>query len=762
MRRLFGGIACAAACVWGGACGAAPAAPPADAGAADPDDVFCDPLDQADDDTSPPAPTPEPLVRWVDPRIGTGGVAWGVGTTYPGAQAPFGMARPSPDTSHLGAAADFMHCSGYSWGDDVIDGFSQFHLHGVGVPDYGGMALMPTIGVTAAKTAPRGHGSPFSHAAETASPGYYAVTLSDTHVKVELTASARVAFHRVTFPANVDGVVLVDAAHVLADGETIMDASVEVDPAAREVRGYSHVLGGLGRGFGGVRLFFVARFDAPFAASGTYAGGALADGSTSAQGKDAGAYVHFAQPIVTARVGVSFVDVAHAKMNLDAEDAPFDAVRQATEAAWEKRLGRVRVEARSDRDRRIFTTALYHTQLMPALASDTDGSYRGVDGQVHTSPQPYFSDFSLWDTYRTLMPWLALVYPEDASLFAASLALMGRDAGSFPRWPLGPGESGSMIGDPAFIALADAAVKGIGGWDSAGAYAIAKTQATVPGPKARDHLEDWLALGYYPDEDGGGSVSRTLEYAAADDALGSWAATLGNAADAAALHARAKRAYTALWDPAAYFFVPKRKDGSTAPYNPQSIGGPYTEGSAWQYSFMLPFDAAALASLMTQPVLLHRLEQLFTRAACTGKAPFLPQPYYWPANEPDLFSGWLFGALGDRDRAGRWLRWTTVTHYGDGPDGLPGNDDSGTMSAFYLFASLGFYPIPASPAYVLGAPLHPRATLALPSGTLTVDAPAATRKTRYVASVARNGAPAGAAIAHGDLPGATLRFELHP
>ena len=195
-------------------------------------------------------------------------------------------------------------------------------------------------------------------------------------------------------------------------------------------------------------------------------------------------------------------------------------------------------------------------------------------------------------------------------------------------------------------------------------------------------------------------------------------------------------------DPTSRFYFPKAKDGTVTAEDPTLIGGAYTEGSAWQYDFMVPFDTAGLESTMTRPVLLGRVEQLFTRFACTGKASFLPQPYYWASNEPDLFSGWVFGAVGDMTRAGRWLRWTTITSYDEGPSGLPGNDDSGTMSAFYIFASLGFYPVSGSDAYVLGSPLMTHAVLSPPGGSLTIDAPAASILTRFPTSVTLNGTAA--------------------
>lgn len=744
------------------ACSDTPAPPP-DVVGVDADDMQCDPVeDLVDDDGQAATPTPEPLIQWVDPFIGTGGLAFSTGATYPGPQVPGGMVRPGPDTSHNGAAFGSLHCSGYSYDDDAIDGFSHFRLAGAGIPDYGGFALMPLVGMTDAKSTPHGHPSPFKHANEKASPGYYAVTLDDTNVRVELTASAHVAFHRYAFPKGVDATVLIDAGHLIADGVSIDAGHVAVDAQAHEVRGFSVAHGSYSGRFGGVKLYFVARFTRPFATFGTFDAGVLDEGTATKDGTDVGAYLRFDATTdgnVEAHVGVSFVDEAHALQNLDAEEQTFDAARAKAEAAWEARLGRVRIEARSDVDRRIFYTALYHTALMPALASDVDGSYRGIDGAVHAAKGRYFTDFSLWDTYRNLHSLVTLLYPDDARDFAQSLVSMGQDAGYLPRWPLGTGETGGMIGDGATTVLADTFVKGITGWDAKSGYDIAKRQATVPSA-ARDGLAETLALGYIPDDVNiSASVSKTLEYAASDNALGEWAAALGEKADADAFHARGK-AWRKLYDPVTHLLLPKRKDGSFVDTSPTAMGGAYDEGTAWHYNFMVPHDVAGLEDAMTRPVLLGRVEQLFTRFACSGKPAFLPNPYYWPANEPDLFSGWVFAVAGDRVRSSRWLRWTTLTHYGAGPDGLPGNDDSGTMSAFYLFAALGFYPIPGTTEYVLGTPLFPKATLTTAGGTLTIEAPGASKKTRFVKSVTRNGTAVGGTVAHGDLGGSTLRFVM--
>lgn len=741
----------------------------------DDDDVFCDPVDGLADDVTPATPSAEPLTQWVDPRIGTGGIGFAVGTTYPGPQMPFGMAKPGPDTSKNGKSEGFSHCSGYAYGDDTIEGFSLARVHGAGIADYGGLALMPTAGMTAAKARPRSHGSRFSHDTEVAKPGYYAVTLADDGVRVELTATQRVGIMRFAFPAGTDEVVLVDVGHLLADGLGIVDGDVSIDAKAHEVSGFSHVNGSYSSRAGGARLFFVARFDRAFSGQGTYAGGVMSD-ALAAKGKDAGAHLHFdgSSASVEVAVGLSFVDVEHARANLEAERAPFDTARAAVEAAWASRLGALRIDARSDRDRRIAYTALYHTSLMPTLASDVDGAYRGIDGNVHSAaalapagqpgPGRYFTDFSLWDTYRTLHPLVTLLYPDDARALAASLGAMAKDGGFVPRWPIATGESGGMVGDGGTIMLADTYVKGVRDWDAAGAYAVAKRQATSPkvaGKGGRDGMQDYLSLGYVSKDSGDNSAGTTLEYAIADHALGELAAALGETADADTFHARGKN-WQKIYDERSHFFVGRRRDGTADDPNPIAMSKDFSEGTPWHYNFMVPHDADGLAARMGKDMLVARAEQLFTRAACGTPTPaFLPNPYYWPSNEPVLFSGWIFSAIGDHERTARWTRWTTLTHYGDQPDGLPGNDDSGTMSAFYLFASLGLYPIAGTDRYVLGSPLFPHATLAVRGGTLTVDAPAASKRHRFPREVTKNGAPIGTtSLHHADLANATLHFTL--
>jgi predicted alpha-1,2-mannosidase len=722
----------------------------------------------------PPArPAEAPLAQWVDPFIGTGGLGFGVGSTYPGPAAPFGMVHPGPDTSQETLAGGFAHCSGYWYEDDEIRGFSHTRMHGTGIPDWGAVALMPTIGMDAAKTGRAGYTAGFSHDTEVAEVGYYAVTLGGPAegVRVELTATERVGLHRYTFPAGSDAVVLMDVGHVMADID-ILDGHIEIDAAAGELSGFSTFEGGYSGRFGGMPVYFVVRFSRAFASHGVWKAGTLFEGELSRDGNDAGAWVAFdtsTDAEVVAAVGISFVDVANARMNLDAE-APaldFDAARVETEAAWEALLGRVEIEGRSERDFRIFYTALYHSLLMPTLATDVDGAYRGLDEEVHQADGfVYYTDLSLWDTFRTLHPLILLIYPEYQRAFVNTLMAMARDGGYLPRWPLGIGYTGGMVGDSAVIVIGESAVKELGGFDLREAYDLAMRTAggpTPPGaPINRHGIADFIATGYIPIEAGGSSASWTLELAYADHVMASMAELLGETDEAAAFRERGQ-AYRNLHDPATDFLLGRYADGSFPEIDDPFVWEDfYAEGNAWQYNWYAPHDLEGLAeTLGGRAAFLERLETFFESSVGSVYLPIAPDRYYWHGNEPDIHAPWIFAALDRPAETARYARWVAATRYGDGPDGLPGNDDGGTLSAWYVFTALGIFPIAGLDHYLVSAPMLTRATLHLEGGDVVIEAPDASDRAIYVEAATLDGAPLERArISHAELAdGATLVFE---
>lgn len=765
-----------------GACGtnAAPAtpdaSPPLDVAAA-PDTADAVSPDTPDDaaavspdiaDVPPPQRISAPYVRYVDPFIGTGGVGFGTGSAFPGPQVPFGLARPGPDTTTANGALPFAHCAGYSYADDRVTAFSQVRLHGTGIPDLGAVGIMPVVGMSPARITEAGHTTVFAHANERAAPGYYDVTLADG-VRVELTATQRVALHRFTYPASGDPVALIDLAHTLPQCR-IDRASLTVDASAREVAGVARVQGAYSDRFGGVEVHFVARFSEPFAAWGTWQGDALRDAEPRAEDPRSGFWARFASRRVTVAVGLSYSDLAHARMNLAAESPTldFDGARAAAERLWEERLAVADIDATPD-DAEMFYTAIYHALLMPTRTSDVDGTYRGLDNALHRAEGfDYYNDFSLWDTYRTLHPLLALIAPTETRDMMRTFAAMGRDAGYVPRWPLAWGETRGMVGESADVVVADAWVKGIRDFDVRGVYNALRRTAlprvegdpTVP---YRSDLEHYDRTGWAAMESGGSSASRTLEYNYDDFCLALLAEGLGETADAARFRRRAGGWRNLLAPGENFWLLGRNRDGAWPEVsNDRHWQTWYAEGNVWQYQYFVPHDLEGLAMATGgRDAMLSRLNTLFERSEAAPPSP-LPSPYYWHGNEPDLHYPWIFPALDDADRGARWVRWALRRHYGPGPDGLPGNDDGGTMSAWLVFAMTGVYPLAGTDLYFIASPALPRVSLRLPRATFTVLAPGASESVIYPRAVELNGERlARPRLRHASIvDGATLRFTL--
>ncbi|MFT5353705.1 MAG: putative alpha-1,2-mannosidase [Polyangiales bacterium] len=688
-------------------------------------------------DVGPLAPSraaSTPLTQWVDPAIGTGGLGYGVGSASIAPQRPFGMIRPGPDTgSATTNGPNFNHCSGYYAGDSHIWGFSQMRMHGTGIVDYGHIALMPMDGFAASETTNQGYASAFDKSSEQAEAGYYRVKLSEPSIEAEITAAERVARYRFHFDADADAVVLVDASHMLVS-EEFVDGVVRVDAASREVSGYSQIAGGYSGRFGGARVYFVARFDQALNSFGTFEEGTLHEGVTEHVG-EGGAYLHFGGAAVEVAVAVSFVDVEHARLNLDAEDAPFDVMREATTAAWESVLSRVLIRGRSDEEFRRFYTALYQSLLMPTLASDVDGSYRGIDNEVHEADFRYSTDFSLWDTFRTQVPLLGLIYPELLQDHLRSLSRMAEDGGYVPRWPLAHGFTGGMVGESANVVFADALIRGVP-FDLRGAYdALRRTAFASPEGDAyggRRDLDGYLERGFVASDAASWAVSATMEFAYNDACLATLADAAAETSDAALLRERAG-AWRNVWDDERAFFVGRDRAGGFDPEFREDVWRDYyAEGNARQYLWYVPHDLEGLqAQLGGAGPLRSRLAEFF-ESSLEHTETLIPSPYYWQGNEPDIHAPWLFSAYGDVDASMRWTRWVAETFYGLGTDGLPGNDDSGTMSAWYVFAALGVYPIAGTETWIYSAPLLTEAVIERSEGSLTISAPEASDRARHL------------------------------
>jgi predicted alpha-1,2-mannosidase len=732
--------------------------------------------------TPPPAPTGTPVSP---PLHGTGGLGYAVGSAFPGAAAPNGMAKVGPDTRGPWGTASFLHESGYWYGDDTILGFSHLHLHGTGAADYGVLATMPVPDFDASRTTDAGHQSTFAKASEQAEPGYYAVTLDHGGIRVELTATPHAACHRYTFAAGAKtGHVIVDLDHHLSGG-SVKDAEATLDPVGRTIRGRLRSIGQMSGGFGGYDVFFAARAKQAWTRARVWSNGAAPADGTTVKGTGVGFVLDFdtsSHAPVELEVGLSLVSLDAAAANLAAElpAFDFDGARKATAAAWQKRLDAVRVTGGEAVERAMLEAMLYHLYLMPSVLSDVAGTYVGLDGQVHEAKGfDYVSDLSLWDTYRTLHPLYALLAPDRARDAVRSLVAMGKDGGYVPKWPIATGEAGSMIGASGEVVLADAWLKGVRDFDAEGAYALlraAAMDATPPphGRGGRDGSEGYMKLGYM-DASQGRSVSHTLEWAQDDFALAALARGLGHTADADALLARS-HGWRTLYDPKDGFLWAKDAEGHFAPNRPDpiTIGEPFVEANAWQSLWGAPHDLDGLVALMgTREAVVDKLESFFEQGKADHDAldpanqpltAYAPRPYYWGGNEPDIHAPWLFARLGRPDLTQYWVRWAMRSLYGPGADGLPGNDDGGAMSAWWVFAALGLYPVVGTDAYVLGAPLFPHAELAVPGGTFTIDANGVSTENLYVQSATLNGAPlARPELTHAELrPGGSLVFTMGP
>ena len=730
----------------------------------------------------PPSVVADPLA-YVDPRIGSGGFGFANGSAFPGAAAPFGLAKVGPDTR--GTAYDtisFLHYSGYWAEDEYIQGFSHLHLHGTGATDYGILGMMPLDTFDASRTTQKGYESHFDKSTETASAGYYAVTLDEGQIRAEIAATPHGAHHRYTYPTSTkQGHVVFDLAHHINDGE-IKHSEFTLDPANKRIIGMLHHDGGMSDGYGGYDLYFDIVTRDAWTKSQVFVDGAAPVEGTTATGTNVGFALSFdlstGAPIEV-QVGISLVSAEGAAKNRRAElpQFDFDKTHEDTAAAWLDLIGRMKIWGGTETERRIFYSSLYRAFLMPTESSDIDGQYR-YGGQLQTAQgYKFFTDQSLWDTYRTLTPLYSLLAQEASRDTVQSLHAMAKISGFFPKWPIGTGESGTMLGASADVVLADAYIKGVTDFDAEGAYAMLRAAALddvdPPGGRGgRNFATSYNKFGYVP-ANYGRSVSNTLEYGQDDLALANFARALGKAEDADNFddHSLNERN---LFDPATGFLRARDESGVFIEqnYNPYGFTDHYAEANGWQ-SLWAQHDIPGIAELLGgQEAFVDKLTQFFEegvqdiaeRPIDDRFASGAPRNAYWHGNEPCIHAAYAFAQVGRADLTQKYARWAARAHYNDLPWGLPGNDDGGTMSAWYLFTAAGFYPIPGTKRYILGTPLFPRMEIKVQQGTLLVIANNASEKNIYVKAVRWNDTPLDKPeISHDDIAkGGTLTFDMSP
>lgn len=725
---------------------------------------------------------PGELGRWVNPFVGTGGFPWVCGNNFPGAMMPLGMVRLGPETVSWLGHKRALNSSGYFYGDDQILGFSHTRLNGTGATDGGHFLVTPALAAVDLKKFRAGQTTKFSHSQELASPGYYAVKLAQLDTLVELTATARVGLHRYTFNSGASPHLILDVANALG-GKRSREAEVRVLPDARELEGAVRTFGSFAGRYGGLKVYFVARFDQPFATYGTWSDGTFTANQTNATGDRVGADLSLAASskptVVTLKLAISHVSIANARANLEAEatNLDFDAAVAAAQQAWENQLALVKIQGGTEKQRTIFYTALYRVFQMPTLFNDVNGEYIGFDRKVHKADGfRYFTDFSLWDTFRTTHPLYTLIAPDDQRDFVISLTKMLEQGGWLPRWPTGHGYSNSMLGTPADIVIAEAYLKGIRDFDVEQAYAAMRRTALEPTPpgaafSGREGVADYVKFGYCPSDRMEESVARTLEFAWADQAIAGLAEALGKHADAE-LFRRHARFYTNLWNPETQYFQPRDAQGKFfEPFKPLlltyfdrngEVTKGYVEGSALQWRWGAPHDAAGMIALFkSREYFVDELSDFFVKSdPAMGR--WNPGSYYWHGNQPDIHAAFLFNAANRPDLTQKWSHWILEHKYADSYDGLDGNDDGGTLSAWYVFAALGLYPIAGTDRYELGSPLFEKAEVKLKDKSLVILATNSVANHPYVQKVWLNDAPLDRTwLRHAEIAnGGVLRFEM--
>jgi predicted alpha-1,2-mannosidase len=650
--------------------------------------------------------------QYVDPFIGTANG----GNTFPGAGRPWGMVSVSPHT-------DLNSPSGYIHGRSWFYGLGQVHLSGTGCSDLGSIIVAVAEGKS--QITPDRYKCVLKD--EQAHPGYWSGTIVDPSARLEATATTRSTVIRIT-PAKAGGLtLLIDAGQSLS---LIGGGSVKWT-SRRELEGFN-----IGGGFCGEQnrhvVYFAANFSRDADERGTWRDSTVtSDPMASATGEGVGAWVQYRnrqRTPIEIRIGISYVSIANARLNRDTESGgrSFTIIRAAAENAWEESLSRIRVIGGTPRERTIFYTALYHSLIHPNIISDVNGEYPlfGRTGTGKNTTREHYTVFSLWDTYRTLHPLLTLLYPERQSAIVSTMIDMYKESGWLPKWELAANETHMMVGDGAVPVIADTYLKGIRDFDTLLAYEAMRKPGTILGPEgepSRPGYAEYLNLGYISwNQDTTrawwvwGPVSTTLEYCFTDWAFSRVAAAMRKADDAREFRRRSTF-YKNLFDTTTGFLRPRRSDGRwLTPFDPLQTegsgnwggsGGPgYVEGNAWQYSWFVPHDIDGLARLFGEKErCVKKLVECFAENQFTIN------------NEPDISYPYLFTYFqGHEHRTRALIREIMERNFTVGPAGLPGNDDAGTISAWYVFSALGFYPAcPASGEYRLGIPLFDQVSISL-------------------------------------------------
>jgi predicted alpha-1,2-mannosidase len=693
-------------------------------------------------------------LKYVNPFIGTGGF----GHTYPGATVPFGMVQLSPETGNF----KWDYTSGYQYPDTVIWGFAHTHLSGTGVSDLGDVLFFPF------KETREEYRAAFSKGTEKASPGYYSVVLKEDDIKVELTAGSKVGVHQYTFNKGGKSSILVDAQSGLVNSAKemtghVLGGNVNVE-SNTVISGYMQTKKWVTK-----RTYFTIVFDRPFQSS------HFIDGSRKRQ-----IVLDFdlkKGDAVGAKVALSTVSIEGARLNMkELKSKSFSEVKTDAQTVWNKYLSAAEITG-SKVQKENFYTSLYHLLIQPNNIADADGKYRGADDQVKQGAGSYYSTLSLWDTFRAAHPLYSILYPERNSEIVHSMLDHFKAAGTLPVWTLMGKENYCMIGNHSIPVIVDAYLKGTGNIDGEIAYNAIKTTLTSNGNYKHD-WEQYDKYGYFPaDLTKVESVSRTLEAGFDDWCAAQMAKKMGKLADYS-FFIRRSDCYKNMFDKSVNLMRGKNSSGRwVQPFEPLKVshastsGGDYTEGNAWQYSFHVLQDIPGLINIMGgKTKFVAKLDSLFTMdskvfgdGALVDVTGLIGQ--YAHGNEPSHHIAYLYALAGKPWKTQQIIPEILAGQYKNTYDGLSGNDDCGQMSAWYIFSSLGFYPVnPADGKYIFGTPAYKHASLKVGREMLTIEAKNLSSKNRFIKSITLNNVPitSGYLTHQQIMAGGKLVFNMSP
>ena len=683
------------------------------------------------------------LISYVNPFIGTGGH----GHTYPGVTMPFGMMQLSPDTRLDG----WDGCSGYHYSDDEIYGFSHTHLSGTGVSDYGDILLMPTTKAIFNNGADgkEGYKSKFSHDKEIAEPGYYKVHLDETNIDVELTVSKRSGIHKYYFNETQQDYIILDLEH---RDQLLAHQIEQISPTV--IQGFRHSKAWATN----QKLFFYIELSHEVLLQYPASKNPTKTAMSIHNPKNEHVYV---------KIGISAVDIEGAKKNLYEEigDKTFNEVKKAAQETWENQLEKIVIKDKNKDNKVNFYTAMYHAMIAPNLYQDVDGRYRGMDLEIHkTNDFDYYTVFSLWDTYRAAHPLYTIIEQDRTNDFINTFLAKYDEGGIMPIWDLSACYTGCMIGYHAVPVIADAYLKGIKNYDTEKALQAMIYSAT----RDKLGLESYKNFGFIPVEKESESVSKTLEYAYDDWTIAQMAKAM-NKEKVYKTYSERAQYYKNIFDPSSQFMRGRFRNTWFAPFDPYEVNFNYTEANSWQYSFYVPQDISGFMDLLGgKKALENQLDKLFTaknetsgrnQADITG---LIGQ--YAHGNEPSHHMAYLYNFVNKPYKTQEKVHQILTELYTNTPDGISGNEDCGQMSAWYIFSSLGFYPVtPASNQYIIGSPLFNKATINLENGkTFTVEMVYKSEENIYIKSAKLNGKNYEYSyINHNDIVnGGTLVFEM--